>query len=180
MYLLVEHGIRGGISTITKRYGKANNKYMDNYNVIPEKESVYLPYLDANNLYGWAMSEPMPVGGFAWMNAEEMQQWENHSCILEGDLEYPEELHDLHNEYPLAPERLRINKVNKLIPNLNDKEKYIVHLKNLKLYLSLGLKLTKIHRGIKFIEEPWLAKYIQLNTDLRPKEPLTSKRISSS
>lgn len=117
MYLMVESGIRGGISTITKRYGKANNGYMKNYN--PKEKSVYLPYFDANNQHGWAMSQPLPVGGFAWMTAEEMQQWENHSCILEVDPEYPEELHNLHNEYPLAPERLRINGVDKLIPNLN-------------------------------------------------------------
>lgn len=110
------------------------------------------------------MSEPLYVGEFTWISAAELNQWENQSCILEVDLEYPKELHNLQNEYPLAPERLRINKVDKLIRNLNNKETYIVRHKNLKLYLSLGLKLTKIHRGIKFTEEPWLAKYIQLNS----------------
>ena len=85
------------------------------------------------------------------------------------DLEYPEELHDKHNEYPLAPERMEINKVDKLIPNLNNKEKYVIHHKTLKQCLSLGLRLTKVHRGVKFVEEPWLKKYIQLNTDLRTK-----------
>ena len=78
-------------------------------------------------------------------------------------------LHDLHNDYPLAPERLKINNVEKLIPNLWDKEKYIVHHENLKLYLGLGLKVKKIHRGIKFREEPWMKSYIELNTDLRTK-----------
>ena len=90
-------------------------------------------------------------------------------CILEVDLEYPKKLHDVHNEYPLAPEKLKVNKVDKLIPNLNDNKKYVVHHKTLKQYLDLGLKITKIHRGIKFNERPWLKDYIQLNTDLRTK-----------
>ena len=168
MYLMVENGIRGGVSTIIKRYAKANNPYMQEYN--PEEENVYIPYLDANNLYGWAMSKPLPTDSFEWMTDEELQNWSNgKGCILEVDLEYPKELHDDHNEYPLAPERLKVNKVDKLIPNLRNKEKYVVHYENLKLYLNLGLTLTKIHRGIKFNERAWLKDYIQLNTDLRTK-----------
>ena len=85
------------------------------------------------------------------------------------DLEYPKELHDLHNDYPLAPERLKIGNAEKLIPNLFDKEKYIVHHHSLKQYEELGLKIKKIHRGIKFREEPWMKSYIELNTDLRAK-----------
>ena len=103
------------------------------------------------------------------MSDEELGKWTDYGCILEVDLEYPDELHDKHNEYPLAPERKTVNKVEKLIPNLSNKEKYVVHHKALKLYLSLGLKLTKIYRGVRFVEEPWLRKYIQLNTDLRTK-----------
>ena len=95
-----------------------------------------ISYLDANNLYGWAMSQPLPVGNFEWMSEEELKNWKNHSCILEVDLEYPKELYDLHNDYPLAPERLKVNGVEKLILNLYDKEKYVVHHENLKLYLS--------------------------------------------
>ena len=86
------------------------------------------------------------------------------------DLEYPKKLHDLHNDYPLAPERLTIKNVEKLIPNLWDKEKYIVHHENLKLYQELGLKIKKIHRGIQFREEPWMRSYIELNTRLRANE----------
>ena len=84
-------------------------------------------------------------------------------------MEYPEGLHDAHNKYPLAPESLKIGRVNKLIPNLQNKTNYVIHYKNLQQYLSLGMKLMKIHRGIKFNGSPWLALYIQLNTDLRTK-----------
>ena len=149
--LLFEKGIRGGISMISNRFGKANNKYMGG-KYDPSQPSKYLAYLDANNLYGWAMMKPLPVGDFKWMEEKELGHWKDFPCILEVDLEYPRGLHDLHNDYPLAPERLKINNVEKLIPNLWDKEKYIVHHENLKLYLELGLKVKKIHRGIKFRE----------------------------
>ena len=166
MLLMIEKGIRGGVSMISNRYGKANNKYMGkSFN---EKEpSKYIQYLDANNLYGWAMSKPLPTHGFKWMKVEELETWELYSCILEVDLEYPKSLHDLHNDYPLAPEQIVVNKVSKLIPNLGDKKKYILHYENLKQYLKLGLKLTNIHRGIKFKESPWLERYISPNTKLR-------------
>ena len=101
------------------------------------------------------------------MKVDELETWELHSCILEVDLEYPKSLHDLHNDYPLAPEQIMVNKISKLIPNLGDKKKYILHYENLKQCLELGLKLTHIHRGIKFKESPWLEKYISLNTKLR-------------
>ena len=147
--LLFEKGIRGGISMISNRFGKANNKYMgEKYD--PSQPSKYLAYLDANNLYGWAMMKPLPVGDFKWMRERELKNWTDFSCILEVDLEYPRGLHDLHNDYPLAPERLKINNVEKLIPNLWDKKEYIVHHENLKLYLELGLKDSqgnKIPRG---------------------------------
>ena len=113
--------------------------------------------------------KPLPVGDFEWMEEEELKKWKNIPCILEVDLEYPKELHELHNDYPLAPERRQIGNVEKLFPNLWDKEKYIVHHENLKLYLELGLKIKKIHRGIRFKEEPWMKSYIELNTKLRAK-----------
>ena len=167
MLLMIEKGIRGGVSMISNRYGKANNKYMGK-SFIDTLISTYIAYLDANNLYGWAMSKPLPTHGFKWMKVDELETWELHSCILEVDLEYPKSLHDLHNDYPLAPEQIVVNKVSKLIRNLGDKKKYILHYENLKQYLRLGLKLTHIHRGIKFKESPWLEKYISLNTKLRP------------
>jgi hypothetical protein len=167
MYLLIERGIRGGISTIIKRHATANNKYMANYD--PKKKSKYIIYEDANNLYGWAMSQPLPIKNFKWMDNNELEKWTEHSCILEVDLEYPDDLHDLHNDYPLAHERIMVNGVEKLIPNLKNKKKYVLHHTNLKQYLSMGLKLTKVHRGVKFLEMDWMKEYIQLNTDLRTK-----------
>ena len=166
MLLMVEKGIRGGVSMIINRYGKANNKYMGN-KFIASEPSKYITYLDANNLYGWAMSKPLPTHGFKWMKVSELETWELHSCILEVDLEYPRSLHDLHSDYLLAPEQVEVNKVDKLIPNLWNKKKCVIHYENLKQYLSLGLKLTHIHRGIKFEESQWLEKYITLNTELR-------------
>ena len=168
MLLMIEKGIRGGVSMISNRHAKANNKYMGE-SFIDTMISTYIMYLDANNLYGWAMSKPLPTHGFKWMKVDELETWELHSCILEVDLEYPKNLHDLHNDYPLAPEQIVVNKVSKLIPNLGDKKKYVLHYENLKQYLKLGLKLTHIHRGIKFKESPWLEKYISLNTKLRTK-----------
>ena len=167
MLMMVEKGIRGGVSMISTRYGKANNPYMKDYD--PDQPTKYISYLDANNLYGWAMCKPLPTKGFRWMKIEELKDWKSMPCILEVDLTYPENLHDLHNDYPLAPERLTVNKVEKLIPNLNDKTKYVIHHETLKLYLSLGLKLTKIHRGITFEESAWLKPYTDLNTNLRAK-----------
>ena len=169
MLLMVEKGIRGGVSMISNRYSKANNKYMsDKFN--PSEPSKYIQYLDANNLYGAAMFMKLPTHGFKWMNDKELLVWRKIPCILENDLEYPNKLHDLHNDYPLAPEKITYkNKVKKLIPNLGNKEKYVVHYENLKQYLSLGLRLTRIHRGIKFEESEWLQPYIVMNTKLRAK-----------
>ena len=175
MLLMIEKGIRGGISIISNRYGKANNKYMKDFN--KSELSKYLMYLDANNLYGWAMSEKLPVHSFKWMSNKEIenifnnqivQVWEKTPCILEVDLIYPEELHDLHNDYPLCPERVECDKgVKKLIPNLRNKNNYVVHYKTLMQCLRLGMKLKKIHRGIKFIESDFLKPYIDKNTNLR-------------
>ena len=173
--LMIEKGIRGGISIISNRYGKANNKYMKDYN--KKEASKYLMYVDANNLYGCAMSQKLPVHSFNWLTDREIknlfkvqvvQFWERTPCILEVDLEYPEELHDLHNDYPLCPERVECDKgVKKLIPNLRHKKNYVVHYKTLMQYLNLGMELKKIHRGIKFIESDFLKPYIDKNTNLR-------------
>jgi hypothetical protein len=109
----------------------------------------------------------MPFRRFKWMSESEMESWREHPCILEVDLDYPKELHNLHNDYPLAPERLMINGVEKLVPNLRNKTKYVVHHETLKVYESLGLIITKVHRAIKFEESAWMKQYIDMNTRLR-------------
>ena len=111
----------------------------------------------------------LPTSGFTWMTDDELDDWKHLICILEVDIEYPEDLHDLQNDYPLAPERVKIGNLEKLIPNMNNKTSYVVHYENLKLYESLDLKITKIVRGIKFKESAWLEEYINLNTKLRTK-----------
>ena len=149
MLLMIESGIRGGIATISHRHAIANNKYMgDEFD--PVKECKFISYLDANNLCGWAMSKHLPMSGFEWMTDDGLDDWKHLSCILEVDLDYPEGFHNLHNDYPLAPERVKIEDVEKLFPNLKNKTNYVVFYENLKLYEILGLKITKIHRGIKF------------------------------
>ena len=171
MLLMIEKGTFGGVSMISTRYGKANNKYMEEYN--PNKPSTYIQYLDANNLYGWAMSKPLPTHGFKWMCQSKMNDWKQCPCILEVDLVYPRELWELHSDYPLAPEHLVLDGVEKqggvkkLVPNLHRKTKYVVHHEVLKTYLKHGLKISKIHRGISFDESPWMKPYIDFNTKLR-------------
>ena len=176
MLFMFEKGIRGGISIISNRYGKANNKYMgQGFN--KNKPSKYIIYVDANNLYGGAMSEKLPTHGFKWLTGGEMEKiYENRHnlnkmpCILEVDLEYPKKLHDLHNDYPLCPEKVKCkNGVEKLIPNLRNKTKYVLHYKNLIQCLDMGLKVTRIHRGIKFVESKWMKPYIDKVTNLRAK-----------
>ena len=144
-YLFIEKGLRGGFSYIAKRYAEANNKYINDYDL--EKPSTFISYLDMNNLYGWAMSEYLPCGRFKWLkniDKFDIMPVSDKSPIgyfLEVDLEYPEELHELHNDFPLAPEKIavssdmlskyckkisdiyeiKVGDVKKLIPNLGHK-----------------------------------------------------------
>ena len=158
MYQFYESGIRGGLSQISKRYAKANNKYMSNYNKdLPDE---YILYLDANNLYGFAMCEYLPKSDFKWNT----DIWDSKKILaipdnnkigytFEVDLHYPDKLHDLHNNYPLAPENLKIKKewlnkwqqndyietnIEKLVTTFHDKLNYVINYKLLKLYLKLG------------------------------------------
>ena len=146
---------------------------MKNYNI--NEESSYIQYLDANNLFGWAMSKKLPVNGFEWLDSNKINEefvknyYENDKkgYILEVDVKYPKELHDLHSDLPFLPERMEINKCKKLVCNLYDKKKYVVHMKSLKQALNHGLKFKKIHRVIEFNQKAWLKPYIDMNTELR-------------
>jgi len=192
MYQMVDSGIRGGMSTVITRYAKANNKYMNDYN--PNEKESFITYLDANNLYGWSMSEKLPLKDYKW-NTEEWNQDKVMNIDINGDtgyifdcdLEYPEHLHDKHQDYPLAPENLEIQyemlsdynkecldlfgqkftKSNKLCATVKNKTNYVVHIKNLQFYLSQGLLLTKVHRVIQFHQEAWLKPYIEFNSNKR-------------
>ena len=173
MLLMVEEGIRDGIYHSIHRHAKGNNKYMKNYD--KNEESSYIQYLDANNLYGWAMSQKLPVNGFKWIENNEINEEfikiynENNDkgYILEVDVKCPRKLHDLHSDLPFLPKRMKIDKCKKLVCNLHNKKKYIVHIKSLKQALNHGLKLKKIHRIIEFNQEAWLKPYIDMKTELR-------------
>ena len=202
MHDMITKGIRGGVSMISHRYAKANNQHLPDYD--PNKPSNYLMYLDANNLYGHSMLEKLPYSDFTFIEPEnwpdlriKLEQSLNgiseNGYILEVDLEYPKNLHDDHNDYPLAPEKLDIkaemlsayNKscmlmedgslaeelmntpTRKLVTTLLNKERYVVHYKNLLYYESKGMRVKTVHRILQFREKNWLGKYINLNNELR-------------
>ena len=183
MLLMFERGIRGGITQSVHKWANANNPYMGcEYN--PLRPTNYLQYLDANNLYGWAMSQPLPVGNFRWINVNDIEEDNeklneklierlvNNSKIgfgylLEADVDCPRELHDSHNDLPFLCEKIKVNGIEKLIPNLFHEEKYVIHIKLLKQALDHGLELKKIHRVIQFKQSAWMKEYIDFNTKLR-------------
>jgi len=127
---------------VSNRYEKANNRYMGK-KFDKSKPSSYIMFYDANNLCGWEMSQKLQTHGFEWMSSKYLDDWRTLSFILEVDLRYRDEFHGLHNDYPLAPEHVIVNKVIKLTPN---KEKYVLPSEILKLYESLGLEFGKIHK----------------------------------
>ena len=177
MYLLIEKRLRRGMSYICK--------------IFSEKLSKYIMYFEADNLCGWTMSRYLPYGRFEWL--KNVDKFDVNSIsenslvgyIFEVDFKYPDELHYLHNDYPLAPEKfaipynmlsnyckniveecgIKVGDVKKLIPNLGSKTNYVVHYKNLQLYSSLEMKLTKIHRVLKFEQSDWMKKHIDFNTE---------------
>ena len=171
MLLMIERGVRGGNSNAFCRFSQANNKYMKDFD--ESQPSKYIVYLDANNLYGWAMSKGLPVGGFRWLDWNEAVEWERIvetegvGCFLKVDLEYPAEMHDEHNDFPLAPESLVLNGFPKRTQNLMEKKRMVLHGENLKQYLSLGIKLKKVWRVLMFQEEAFMKVYIDKNTKLR-------------
>ena len=199
MYLFIEKSLRGGVSQVSCRFSQANNKYMgDNFD--NNEKSKFITYFDANNLYGWASSQSLPYGNFEWVESNEFSSidWkilgknDDKGYILECDLEYPEYLHELHKDYPLAPIKRKIKyselseyqlhlvedlkrknliyrPTKKLILDLYDKKNYVLHYLNLKLYLELGMKLKKVNKVLRFSQSKWLASYINFNTRLREK-----------
>ena len=163
MLLMIEEGIRGGICHAVHRYAKANNIYMKDYD--SSKESSYIQYLDANNLYGAAMSEKLPMNGFKSVNdifeinekfVKSYNKNSDKGYILEVDVDYPSKLHKLHSDMPFLPERMIIDKTKKLVCNLHDKKNYVVHISVLKQVLDHGLKLRKVHMVIEFNQKAWL------------------------
>ena len=175
-HLFIEEGIRGGVAMISKKHGRANNPYVEDYD--KHAPAKYILYLDANNLYGHAMSMPLPDRNFQFLPDDEIEKLDilnvpddsDIGYICEADLEYPAEIHDLHNDYPVAPERMVISPemispynqmlienlslkpstIAKLVPNLKNKTKYITHYRNLKQYVQLGMRITRIHRVLSF------------------------------
>lgn len=177
MIMFVEQGIRGGISCCMHRLSEANNTYMADFD--SSKPESYLLYLDVNNLYGWAMSQYLPYGGFEWcdtsVDVSSIPDDGPEGYILQVDLEYPHHLHDLHKDLPLCPEHSVPpgSKLSKLLCTLSDKKDYVIHYRNLKIALELGLKLRNIKKVLKFQQSPWLKPYIDLNTELRAKATTT-------
>nr|CAI5821757.1 unnamed protein product [Callosobruchus analis] len=178
MATFIQKGIRGGISQCCNRYGEANNPYMGKH-YKPDVGTSYLMYYDINNLYGTAMSTYLPYGAFEWVPMEYIYH-ENilnqpddgeYGYVLEVDLKYPVDLFSVHKDLPLCPEHLvpptSNSDMKKLLTTVYDKSKYVIHYRNLKQAVQLGIIVDKIHRCLKFKQAAWIKKYIDLNTELR-------------
>lgn len=174
--MFVERGIRGGISQCSKRHASANNMYTENFSIAEAHK--FILYLDANNLYGYAMMQSLPLGNYRWCNAAHIcandilsiPEDGDTGCIFEVDLEYPVALHDEHKDYPFCAENRVVphtSNEKKLLLTLNDKKNYIIHYKMLQLALRNGLVLKKVHRALQFSQSAWMKPYIELNTARR-------------
>ena len=136
----------------------------------PNEKTDYLQYLDANNLYGWAVSQPLPTGEFCWVDIKPdkiSKLAKRKRYLLEVDVHHPKELHDFHNDLPFMSERMKISGVEKLIPNLYDKKRYVIHIRALDRALKHGLVLERIHQAIEFKQSAWMKEYTDFNTKLR-------------
>ena len=185
MYMMNEKDFRGGICIVNKRYSKAI------------KDMLHILYIDANNLYGWAMCQCLPSGDYKWLTKNQLDalnsdrkieiinSWGKDAStgyILEIDAYIPDEFHDKLSDLPICPENrffddgpfmdnlakqcniTQSKDCKKLTPNLCSKERYVVHYRNLQLYIELGLVVTNIHRVISFTQSKWLKEYIDFNT----------------
>ena len=193
-YLFITRGIRGGQSMVVKRHARANNKYMKDYD--STRESSFIIYLDANNLYGWAMQQPLPFKNFRFMSESELTfefimalpEEGPVGCIIECTLAYPSSLHAHHADYPLAPEKMRIpygnlspvaknicdthklkrsTNAEKLLATFYTRVNYIIHYRNFQLYIRLGMKLVTLHAGLIFDQAPFIKSYVKMNSDRR-------------
>lgn len=190
-FLFLQRAMRGGLSMVSKRYSKANHPSLSTYDA--SRPHKFLLFLDANNLYGKAMMEPLPVSGFRWMNRHELTvdyisslsdegDW---GCFVECTLLYPDAWHDLHDDYPLAPVKRKVtysdlsptarfmcdrhglkrtlNK-EKLLTTFEKRGGYVLHYRNLKLYLRLGLVVEEIRAGLLFKQKPVMKDYVEFNS----------------
>jgi hypothetical protein len=195
-FRMIDNGIRGGVCMISKRFARANNPMLGPKYYDPSKPTTYIIYWDANNLYGWSMSQMLPTGGFEWVPEAVFSQidWKAQTKTqpigynILCDINMPPHLHDRWNDYPLAPDRVHINatmlsekqmdvrqnynlprsaEATKLIPSLLPRRNYLCDYRNLKFYLEEGAELIKIHKVLKFNQAPWLKQYIDKNSELR-------------
>eukprot|EP00873_Tetraselmis_striata_P014085 jgi/Tetstr1/434349/TSEL_023455.t1 len=187
-YLHFERAIRGGVSMVTRRHAKANNPMCPDYD--RTKPTSFITYLDANNLYGWAMMQYLPCSGFTWapqMTLEEVLagDWDGaRGCSVEVDLEYPTDLHDAHSDLPLAPEKLKLGWEDasptarafkpdgcapheKLVSHFRPRRNYVCDARLLQFYVGKGLRVTKLHKAMVCQQAQVLAPWIEKNTKLR-------------
>lgn len=193
MWNFVMRGIRGGFSGCIERAVTANNKYINDG---PIDDPTYIIYMDVNNLYGYASSMKLPKGEFQWIGEDKVSHYKltsiiflilfisfqisklqaaintidvegDYGVIVEVDVEYPEELHDAHDDFPFLIEKMRLGKVDKLCGTLNVKQNYVCHLKTLQQAMTHGLVLRKLHRGLMFRQSEWMKPYIDINTKRR-------------
>lgn len=183
MSILLRNNIRGGIACSMLRFSESNNEYMPGGLDI-KKPPNYIAYVDANGLYTYTMINfKLPIGEFEFLEGEafeeisksfmDVSETADFGYFLLVDVIYPEELHNLHNDLPLMPEKMRVGKVSKLVPNLYHKKDYCCHYLVLQQALRFGLKLKKIHKIIKFRQSFWLRSYISHCAELR-KNPLNT------
>ena len=173
---MFEKRIRGGMTQSVHRWAAGNNPYMGS-EYDKNKPTEYLQYLDANNFYGWAMSQPLPTGEFCWVEfredrdpktiVEELVVKKDYGYLLEVDVRYPRNLHDYHNNLPFMCAKMKINGVEKLVPNLHYKHKYVIHIRALAQALEDGLVIENIHRTIEFKQSAWMKEYTDFNTRVR-------------
>ncbi|XP_054279772.1 uncharacterized protein LOC128997944 [Macrosteles quadrilineatus] len=205
-YLFFEKGIRGGLTQCVTRHVTANNKFTRMENKIGDRngqcastseendDDTFLIHNDANNLYGWAMSQPLPYAQFEWLSRAECDDLNiadipsdgEYGYVLEVDLEYPKDhaIHDKHSGLPFCPKVRKApiyqlpyssdditnsgaGRSNKLTATLTDKEEYVIHHRYLQQAMENGLRLCHIHRALRFKQSPWLKPYVTLNTELR-------------